>query len=74
MKLVDRRGIPLSTTFNDLLIGDCYQDDEGNVCIKTSRDRCIFFSTDEGEWLSASENLDTLIIPLQATFIVERGE
>lgn len=74
MKLVDRRGIPLSTTFNDLLIGDCYQDDEGNICIKTSRDRCMYYDADECEWRTVGEDLDTPIIPLQATIIVERSE
>lgn len=72
MELIDKRGTALTTTFDDLHIGDCYQDESDNICIKTNRDRCIFFDTDEGEWRSVGENLNTLIIPLKATITVER--
>ena len=74
MKVIDNRATLLTVTFDDLLIGDCYQDDEGNICIKTSRDRCMYFDADEGEWRTVGEDLDALIIPLQATIIVERSE
>lgn len=75
MELVDKRGTaPLTTTFDDLHIGDCYQDDADNICIKTSRDRCIYFDTSEGQWRSVGENLNELIIPLKATLTIERRE
>jgi hypothetical protein len=74
MELIDKRGILLTTTFDDLYIGDCYQDDEDHICIKTSRDRCIYFDTAVGQWRSSFENLDELIIPLKATITVERSE
>lgn len=74
MKVIDKRATLLTVTFDDLLIGDCYQDDEGNICIKTSRDRCMYFDANEAEWRAACDDLDALIIPLQATIIVERSE
>ena len=73
MELIDKRESPqLNTKFDDLLIGDCYQDAEGSICIKTGRDRCIYYDTNLSMWHSAGENTDELIIPLRATFIVER--
>ena len=72
MELIDKRGTALTTTFNDLHIGDCYQDDADNICIKTNRDGCIYFDTAVGQWRSAFENLDEPIIPLKATITVER--
>lgn len=72
MELIDKRDIPLTTKFEDLLIGDCYQDDEGNICIKTGYDRCIYYNIEMSVWLSASENTNELIIPLKATITVER--
>ena len=72
MELIDKRGTPLTITFDDLHIGDCYQDEGDNICIKTSRDRCMFFDTKEGQWHSIGESLNTLIIPLKATITVER--
>lgn len=73
MELIDKRDIPqLNTTFDDLLIGDCYQDYDGNICIKTDHDRCMHYDADLAMWHSASENSDESVIPLKATFIVKR--
>ena len=72
MELIDKRGIPLTTKFEDLLIGDCYQDEVGSICIKTGYDRCIYYATEMSGWRPGTENLDELIIPLKATITVER--
>lgn len=73
MEFIDKRDAPTpTTTFEDLRIGDCYQDDSDNVCIKTSYDRCIYFDTTTGVWCSAGKNLDSSVTPLKATVTVER--
>ena len=72
MELIDKRGIPLTTKFKDLLIGDYYQDDDGNICIKTGYDRCIYYATELSGWRPGHDNLDESIIPLKATVTVER--
>ena len=73
MELIDKRDFPqLNTKFDDLLIGYCYQDVDGTICIKTGYDRCIHYDAELAMWHSAGENTDELITPLKATFIVER--
>lgn len=70
--LHDRRGIPLTTTFGDLKIGDVFQDEDGDICIKTSSNSMMW--TAEGDhWNHALFDVDELIIPLRATITVERG-
>lgn len=71
MELVDKRGTALTTTFDDLVIGDCYQDEEGNICIKIGYERCLYINAN-GDWDTALERSDELIIPLKATLTVER--
>ena len=55
MNVIDNRkdGI-LVQAFGDLCIGDVYEDKDGEICIKTDKDRCIYF---DGEiWLSIGES------------------
>ena len=55
MNVIDNRkdGI-LVQTFGDLRIGDVYEDKDGDICIKTDKDRCIFL---DGEiWHSMGES------------------
>ena len=54
------------------VIGDCYQDNDGNICIKTGYGGCIHYDAELNMWHSAGENTDELITPLKVTFIVER--
>lgn len=71
MEVIDKRSTPSTTTFEDLLIGDCYQDDGDNVCIKTNYDRCIYYDAIAGQWCSAGESLDSVVTPLKATITIE---
>ena len=71
MQVIDRRGIPLTTTFGDLAIGEAFQDDGGDICIKTDIGACMYYGC--GEWrVSYSIDEDDLIIPLEITYTIER--
>lgn len=68
---IDKRGIPLTVTFRDLAIGDAYQDEDGDACIKTSAHDFIYydgFKWEDGNYLDT----DLLIIPLNITYTIER--
>ena len=76
MQVIDKRGIPLTTTFGDLKVGDAFQDDDGDICIKTDTHTAIYWedgTSDGGSWFhhrSFSER--DLIIPLSVTYTFER--
>ncbi len=71
MKVVDRRAVPLNTTFGDLAIGEAFQDDDGDLCIKTDIGAAIYWAEDH--WAPCcSFSGDELIIPLEVTYFVER--
>lgn len=71
MNVIDKRAIPLTATFGDLDIGDAFQDDDGDICIKTDTGVAIYWT---GEYWSTSHSYcgDELIIPLEATYTFER--
>ena len=69
---VDKRGVPLTVTFGELAIGDAYQDEDGDACIKTGYDRFIYY--DCSRWAEGNHmDTDLLIIPLNITYTIERG-
>ena len=71
MQVIDRRGIPLTTTFGDLAIGEAFQDNDGDMCIKT--DIGAYMYCDRNEWIPKYDlDADDLIIPLDITYIIER--
>lgn len=71
MQVIDRRGIPLTTTFGDLNIGDAFQDEDGDICIKTDVGAYMYY--DHCEWISKYDlDADELIIPLEVTYTIER--
>lgn len=44
MNVIDsRKDNILIQTFGDLLIGNVYEDKDGDICIKTGKDCCIYF-------------------------------
>ena len=58
MNIIDnRKDEILIKTFENLHIGDVYEDGDGNICIKTDQNRCIFF--DGRTWESISESEET---------------
>ena len=70
-ELIDKRGIPLTHTFNDLKVGECYQDTDNNICMKIGWDRRMIYL--DGKWrLSSLTEKDQLVIPLKTTITIER--
>jgi hypothetical protein len=66
MNVIDNRkdGI-LVQTFGDLCIGDVYEAKDGEICIKTDEDRCIFF--DGTIWNSIGESEKATVKLLSTT-------
>lgn len=73
MRVDNRIKIEATVQFQDLAVGDVYEDDEGIICIKTSYDdygdspygKCIAFVNDE--WTEEDEHRETYVKPLEAT-------
>lgn len=73
MKVENKIKIEANVQFQDLAIGDAYEDNEGIICIKTSDDdygdspygKCIAFVNDE--WMEEDEHRGTYVKPLEAT-------
>ena len=73
MKIDNRIKIEATVQFQDLAVGDVYEDYEGVVCIKTSDDdygdspygKCIAFV--DGEWREEDEHRGAYVKPLEAT-------
>ena len=71
MQVIDRRAIPLTTTFGDLAIGDAFQDNDGDMCIKTDIGAYMYYGY--REWVPKYDlDADDLIIPLEITYTIER--
>lgn len=71
MQVIDRRETHLTTTFGDLAIGEAFQDNDGDISIKTDIGAAIYWT---GEYWSTSYAYsgDELIIPLDITYTIER--
>ena len=73
MKVENRIKTEATIQFQDLAVGDVYEDGEGIICIKTSDDnygdspygKCIAFILDE--WTEEEEHRATYVKPLEAT-------
>lgn len=74
MTVIDKRAIPLTVTFGDLAIGEGYQDEENYVCIKTGARTKIYYEEETGKWEAWDEEENTLVIPLNLIYTIERGE
>jgi hypothetical protein len=71
MQVIDRRGQKLTTTFGDLAIGEAFQDNDGDMCIKTDIGAYMYY--DHYEWIPKYDlDADELIIPLEITYTIER--
>lgn len=71
MELIDKRGTPLTTTFDDLEIGDCFQDEEDDICIKVSSNSMIW-THGNGNWQNSLFDSEEWVLPLNASLTVER--
>ena len=71
MTVNDRTGVPLTTTFGDIAIGDAFIDDDGDINIKTDVGAAIYWT---GEYwaTSCAYSGNEPIIPLEATYTFER--
>jgi hypothetical protein len=73
MKLDNRIKVKANVQFQNLAIGDVYEDDDGIICIKTGDDscagspygKCIAFV--DNEWREEEEHIGTYVTPLEAT-------
>ena len=73
MQVIDRRGQKLTTTFGDLEIGAAFQDEDGDICIKTDIGAHMYWA--HGEWIAKYDiGADELIIPLEVTYTIERED
>ena len=71
--VIDKIGIPLQITFNDLENMDFFQDTDNNVCVKIGWDRKLIWHS--GGWTHCiNVARDELVIPLKATITLEQGE
>lgn len=56
--------------FLSLKVGQAYEDDAGNICIKTSTsldddNNCMYFNPRTKEWESEYEHSDEMVFPLK---------
>ena len=73
MRVENKIKIEATVQFQDLAVGDAYEDDAGVICIKTSGDdygdtphgKCIAFVDDE--WREEDKHRGTYVKPLEAT-------
>lgn len=71
MQVIDRREAPLTTTFRDLNIGNAFQDEDGDICIKTDVGAAIYWTGNHWAY-HVSFAGDELILPLEVTYTFER--
>ena len=70
MQVIDRREDQFSTTFGDLAIGEAFQDEGGDINIKTNVDSSIYWAG--GYWaLGCAHTDDEFVIPLEVTYTFE---
>lgn len=73
MTVIDKRAIPLTHTFNDLDIGECYQDVNDKLCMKVGHGTKMIYNEEGCVWQpSICLDMEELIIPLKTTITVER--
>lgn len=73
MTVIDKRAIPLTVTFGDLAVGEAFQDNEGDLHIKTDLDMSIYWDEHQQQWFSySSMHKEDFIIPLEVTYKIER--
>ena len=69
MKIIDKRQKATNTTFDDLCVGDCFIDEEGDICIKTGKESCIY-TIDHKSWNTLEMQGKEKVILLEATLTV----
>ena len=73
MQIIDKRAIPLTVTFGDLAIGEAFQDNDGDLHVKTDVDATIYWDENQQQWFPySSMHEKDLIIPLEVIYTFER--
>ena len=74
MVIKDTRAKNSQVNFEDLPIGQVYEDGEGFICIKTGSgdidDNCICYIVNG--WEVNTESMATKVTPLKTTLLIER--
>jgi hypothetical protein len=70
MKVVDNRVEFKQYFFEDLCIGECFVDKQGDLCIKTDDDSCIY-TTDKESWDKCTMNKWDDVVPLETVLSIE---
>lgn len=73
MQVIDKRGKPLDTCFDELSLGDVFQGTNDRIYIKASSEHALGHA-DNGTWVYVPYDNDELVIPLKATLTVERRD
>ena len=71
MQVIDRRVVTLTTTFDDLKIGDAFQDDDGDICIKTNVSSAIYWTGSYWAFHTPFCGSEA-ILPIEVTYTFER--
>lgn len=70
MNVVEERDNVKQITFDELCIGDCFRDKDGDICIKTEQDSGIY-TVDNRTWYSVRMDADEKVVPLEASLIIK---
>lgn len=75
MQVIDKRVQKLTTTFDDLAIGEAFQDEQGRLYIKTDLHAAMRYNEWDCVWYpDYSHEVGDLIIPLEVTYTINREE
>lgn len=69
--IIDNRSDKPAKIFDELEIGDFYEDRDGVLCLKISHSKCLYHSN--GQWDNSDEELEATVSPLLATITIERS-
>ena len=73
LQLNDKRNCTIIKSFSELEFGECFQDDNGNLCMKTDYGRCMRW--DGNIWMpNFGIELHEPITPLKTTITIERED
>lgn len=70
MKIIDKRAEKKKPTFEDLCVGDCFLDQDGDVSIKISEDEYLATADEGKSWDQCIIGDSEKIVPLDVTLII----
>jgi hypothetical protein len=75
MQIIDKRRTTLTVTFGDLRVGEAFQDEDGDLNIKTDEGSSMYWDNNLKKWCSSTNmDEDYLIIPLEVTYTFDRED